>query len=106
MRFSPRLPNDTATLTLAASFLIVVLMASVNFSHDPAAHHTRTISIVGAIVLLAVYATWLPRYLREGAGAEATDRGAATSRPQDRRCAAGCGWDRLGVRVGLVRARA
>src|SRR5271154_288353 len=25
MRFSPRLPNDTATLTLAASFLIVLL---------------------------------------------------------------------------------
>lgn len=67
MHFSPRLPNDTATLTLAASFLIV-LLGIVNFSHDPAAHHTRAISVVGAILLLGVYATWLPRYLRDGAG--------------------------------------
>jgi Ca2+:H+ antiporter len=67
MRFSPRLPNDTATLTLAASFLIV-LLGIVNFSHSSAAQHTRTISIVGAIVLLCVYATWLPRYLRDGQG--------------------------------------
>lgn len=72
MRFSPRLPNDTATLTLAASFLIV-LIGIVNFSHAPAAHHTRLISIVGAIVLLCVYATWLPRYLRDGAGPTAEE---------------------------------
>jgi Ca2+:H+ antiporter len=70
MRFSPRLPNDTATLTLAASFLIV-LVGVVNFSHSSAAQHTRTISIVGAVVLLCVYATWLPRYLRDGAGSVA-----------------------------------
>jgi Ca2+:H+ antiporter len=65
MRFSPRLPNDTATLTLAASFLIV-LVGIVKLSHNPAAHHIRAISIVGAVVLLCVYGTWLPRYLREG----------------------------------------
>lgn len=70
MRFSPRLPNDTATLTLAASFLIV-LVGIVNFSHNAAAHHTRLISVIGAIVLLCVYATWLPRYLRDGAGGAA-----------------------------------
>jgi Ca2+:H+ antiporter len=68
MRFSPRLPNDTATLTLAASFLIV-LVGIVKFSHNPAADHIRAISIVGAVVLLGVYATWLPRYLRDGVGA-------------------------------------
>ena len=73
MRFSPRLPNDTATLTLAASFLIV-LLGIVNFSHDPAAHHTRVISVVGAILLLGVYATWLPRYLRDGDGPAAAEQ--------------------------------
>ena len=73
MRFSPRLPNDTATLTLAASFLIVVV-GIVNFSHNPAAHHTRSISIVGAVVLLGVYATWLPRYLRDGPGPAAEEQ--------------------------------
>jgi Ca2+:H+ antiporter len=73
MRFSPRLPNDTATLTLAASFLIV-LLGIVDLSHTSAAHHTRLISIVGAIVLLCVYATWLPRYLRDGAGPAAEEQ--------------------------------
>jgi Ca2+:H+ antiporter len=73
MRFSPRLPNDTATLTLAASFLIV-LVGIVNFSHNSAAQHTRLISVVGAILLLCVYATWLPRYLRDGAGPAAEEQ--------------------------------
>ncbi len=63
MRFSPRLPNDTATLTLAASFLIV-LLGVVNFSHNSADLHTRTISVVGAVVLLVVYGTWMRGYLR------------------------------------------
>jgi Ca2+:H+ antiporter len=65
MRFSARLPNDTATLMLGASFLIV-LIALVNLSHSPAAAHTRTISIVGAIVLLVVYSIWLRQHLRSG----------------------------------------
>ncbi len=62
MRFSPRLPNDTATLLLVASF-IIGLLAIVNVVHDPAAHHTRTISIVGAGAILVVYAIWLRQYL-------------------------------------------
>ncbi len=73
MRFGPRLPNDTATLTLVASFLIV-LVGIVNFSHNDAAHHTRLISIVGAVVLLCVYGTWLPRYLRDGPGPTAAQQ--------------------------------
>jgi Ca2+:H+ antiporter len=62
MRFHPRLPNDTATLLLLASFLIVLLGLSVS-SHDKAASHAVTISAAGAVVLLIVYATWLWSYL-------------------------------------------
>jgi Ca2+:H+ antiporter len=63
MRFSPRLPNDTATLLLASSFTIV-LIAVVTTSHDPAASHVQAISIVGAIALLIVYGIWMYGYIR------------------------------------------
>jgi Ca2+:H+ antiporter len=63
MRFSPRLPNDTATLLLIATF-IIVLIGLTNSAHDPASHHVKTISIVGAGAILAVYAAWLWQYLR------------------------------------------
>jgi Ca2+:H+ antiporter len=63
MRFSPRLPNDTATLLLVASFIIGIL-GLVNTAGDPARQHRGTISIVGALLLLCVYATWLRQYLR------------------------------------------
>jgi Ca2+:H+ antiporter len=66
MRFSPRLPNDTATLLLLATF-IIILVALADSSHAPASHHTRTISIVGAIAILIVYGMWLRRYLVTGA---------------------------------------
>jgi Ca2+:H+ antiporter len=33
-------------------------------SHDPASHHVKTISIVGAICLLVVYGAWVVPYLR------------------------------------------
>jgi len=66
MRFSPRLPNDTATLLLLATF-IIVLIGLVDASHDPASHHTRTISIVGSVAILIVYAIWLIQYLRSDA---------------------------------------
>jgi Ca2+:H+ antiporter len=62
MRFHPRLPNDTATLLLLASFLIVLLGLSVS-SGDKAASHRLEISAAGAVVLLVVYATWLWSYL-------------------------------------------
>src|SRR6202035_5084622 len=54
MRFSKRLPRDTATLLLLAAFIIVLLGLSLA-AHDPASHHVKTISIVGAISLLVVY---------------------------------------------------
>jgi Ca2+:H+ antiporter len=62
MRFSPRLPNDTATLLLIASF-IIVLIGLTHSAQDAASHHTRAISIVGAVMLLIVYGTWLRQYL-------------------------------------------
>ena len=63
MRFSKRLPRDTATLLQVTVFIIVLLGLSLA-AHDPASHHVRTISIVGAVCLLFVYATWVVPYLR------------------------------------------
>jgi Ca2+:H+ antiporter len=63
MRFSPRLPNDTATLLLISTF-IILLAALATGSHDRASHHIRTISIVGAVAILVVYGTWLRQYLK------------------------------------------
>jgi Ca2+:H+ antiporter len=62
MRFSPRLPNDTATLLLVSSF-IIVLIGLTHSSSDTASHHSEAISIIGACVILAVYGTWLRQYL-------------------------------------------
>ena len=67
MRFSQRLPNDTATLVLISTF-IIILIALTHSSGDPASHHAKTISIVGAAAILLVYATWLRRYLRSDTG--------------------------------------
>jgi Ca2+:H+ antiporter len=63
MRFSRRLPRDTATLLQVTVFIIVLLGLSFA-SHDPASHHVKAISIVGAICLLVVYMTWVVPYLR------------------------------------------
>jgi Ca2+:H+ antiporter len=67
MRFSHRLPNDTATLLLLATFIIVLCALAIG-SHDRASHHIRTISIVGAIAILIVYGAWLRQYLTSGGG--------------------------------------
>jgi len=63
MRFSPRLPNDTATLLLLATF-IIVLIGLATATHDPASHHTKGISIIGAVAILIVYGLWVHGYLR------------------------------------------
>jgi Ca2+:H+ antiporter len=63
MRFSPRLPRDTATLLLLAVFIIVLLGLSLA-SHDPASQHVEAISAVGAVCLLVVYLAWVVPYLR------------------------------------------
>jgi Ca2+:H+ antiporter len=67
MRFNPRLPNDTATLLLSSTFIIVLIGLS-TLSHDPASHHVKVISIVGSALLLVVYVTWIWRYLRSDEG--------------------------------------
>ncbi len=63
MRFSQRLPNDTATLMLMAVFIITLLGIS-GYANDRASHHQLAISVVGAICLLAVYGAWVVAYLR------------------------------------------
>ena len=62
MRFSPRLPNDTATLLLIASF-VILLVGLADSSRDAASHHVTAISIVGAVVLLVVYGFWARQFL-------------------------------------------
>jgi Ca2+:H+ antiporter len=62
MRFSPRLPNDTATLLLVSSFIIVLVGVAIS-SHDPASRHTEAVSVVAALAVLTVYAVWLRQYL-------------------------------------------
>jgi len=78
MRFSKRLPNDTATLLQVTVFIIVLLGLSLA-SHDPASHHVQTISAVGAVCLLVVYIAWVVPYLRSdvapGEGSEEPDVG-------------------------------
>ena len=49
MRFSTRLPRDTATLLQVTVFIIVLLGLSLA-AHDPASHHVKAISVVGARV--------------------------------------------------------
>ena len=70
MRYSKRLPNDTATLLLLAVFIIVLLGLS-NEAGDPASRHQEAISAIGAVCLLIVYAFWLWGYLRGAPTTEA-----------------------------------
>src|SRR5215213_2103032 len=63
MRFRPRLPQDTATLLLSASFVIALVALAVA-SHDEASRHVSTLSAVAAVCLLAIYGAWLWSYLR------------------------------------------
>jgi len=76
MRFYKRLPRDTAALLLLAVFIIVLLGLSLA-SHDPASHHVKEISVVGAICLLFVYATWVVPYLRGDSSPAAPPAGEA-----------------------------
>jgi Ca2+:H+ antiporter len=73
MRFSPRLPNDTATLLLIASF-IILLVGLANSAHDSASRHIKTISIVSAVAILVVYASWTVQYLRSDAASDPNAR--------------------------------
>jgi Ca2+:H+ antiporter len=63
MRFAKKLPRDTATLLQVTVFIIVLLGLSLA-AHDPASHHVKAISVVGALCLLVVYVSWVVPYLR------------------------------------------
>jgi Ca2+:H+ antiporter len=86
MRFSTRLPRDTATLLQVTVFIIVLLGLSLA-AHDPASHHVKSISIVGAICLLVVYGAWVVPYLRSDTapdvGPAADDPGGGTDAAAD-----------------------
>jgi Ca2+:H+ antiporter len=69
MRFRARLPQDTATLMLSASFVIVLVALAVQ-SHAEASHHVDALSAVAAVALLAIYGSWLWGYLRSDTPAE------------------------------------
>jgi Ca2+:H+ antiporter len=69
MRFKKRLPNDTTTLLLVATFIIVIIGLTVS-SGVEARHHVKAISAVGAVALLLVYGVWLASYLRSDVAQE------------------------------------
>jgi Ca2+:H+ antiporter len=77
MRFRARLPQDTATLLLSASFVIVLVALAVA-SHEEASRHVDTLSAAAAICLLAIYGAWLWSYLRAD---EPREEAHATARP-------------------------
>src|SRR3954451_7035548 len=80
MRFRPRLPQDTATLLLSASFVIALVALAVA-SHDEAAKHVSALSAVAAVCLLAIYAAWLVPYLRSDSAIEAAHESPETHVP-------------------------
>jgi Ca2+:H+ antiporter len=80
MRFSARLPRDTATLLQVTVFIIVLLGLSLA-THDPASHHVKAISAVGAICLLVVYLAWVVPYLRADVAPGDEERGSPAGQP-------------------------
>lgn len=84
MRFSHRLPRDTATLLLVTVFIIVLLGLSLA-SHDPASHHVKVISAVGAVSLLVVYMAWVVPYLRSDTLPSGEPGGASGGPPEQAR---------------------
>jgi len=79
MRFHPRLPNDTATLLLLASFIIVLVGLS-HGTHDAASQHIEAISAIASVFLLGVYAVWVIGYLRDGRAEHRPEAGADGAR--------------------------
>ncbi len=103
MRFSTRLPRDTATLLQVTVFIIVLLGLSLA-AHDPASHHVNSISIIGAVCLLVVYGTWVVPYLRDDTAPVTADEPAAgaAERPPGRvQAEARRGGPRLSLRFTL-----
>jgi Ca2+:H+ antiporter len=80
MRFKRRLPNDTTTLLLVASFIIVIIGLTVS-SGVEADKHIKTISTVGAVALLVVYGAWIYSYLRSDEPREPAHQDVASRLP-------------------------
>jgi Ca2+:H+ antiporter len=70
MRFSPRLPQDTATLLFLAGFIIVLVGVSAS-THDKASDDIVTISAIASVLVLIVYGVWVYGYLKSEATAAA-----------------------------------
>jgi Ca2+:H+ antiporter len=81
MRFSKRLPRDTATLLQVTVFIIVLLGLSLA-AHDPASHHVNAISAIGAVCLLVVYLAWVVPYLRSDVARYGRDEDCSQDGPQ------------------------
>jgi len=107
MRFSHRLPRDTATLLSVTVFIIVLLALSLG-AHDKASHHVESISAIGAGFLLLVYVSWAIPYLRSdvapghdgahGRAAPGVTRGGGRRASADKRA----GGPRIGLVITLV----
>jgi Ca2+:H+ antiporter len=69
MRFHRRLPNDTTMLLMLVVFMIAIISSSVSLG-DRASDNALTISVIGALLILAVYGAWLTNYLRAGSAQE------------------------------------
>jgi Ca2+:H+ antiporter len=74
MRFKTRLPMDTTTLLVLATFVIVLVGLAIA-SHDPASHHVEAISSIAAVAILVVYTAFLAGYLRSDTDFEAGEIG-------------------------------
>src|SRR4051812_26123301 len=68
MRFSARLPNDTATLLLLAVFIIALVGIALTAPHGSLGNHLVAVSVVASLCLLIVYGAWLIPYVRRGLG--------------------------------------
>lgn len=80
MRFGRRLPNDTATLLLVCTFVIVLVAISVA-TGDHAARDVKSLSIIASVVLLATYVVWVVGYIRRDRRESAQARSTAAEGP-------------------------
>jgi Ca2+:H+ antiporter len=104
MRFAKKLPRDTATLLQVTVFIIVLLGLSLA-AHDPASHHVKAISVVGAICLLIVYVAWVVPYLRSDAAPGAADGSASAAADRSAKDGGERGAGGAGTRSGAAAAR-
>ena len=103
MRFSTRLPNDTATLLLVADVHHRARRARRSRSHDPASHHVKAISTIGAVVPAGRLRRrgWSPYLRSDRAAARPSEDGEAAAAAAARRRRSRC-WRSRGVGAAFV----